>query len=312
MKKILIGSNGGLTGIYLAKNLNESGEYILYGADSNSVNCGKFFVKEQFILPKADDKKFVDRLIHLLDFYDIDFYLPTHSNEIEVVSKYEKKIRENTHTKFIVSPADTYISLDDKVECNRKLSGIGVPVPNLISGYDHPYPIFMKKRKGSGGSGAGIIMTEEIQKAYAQESDGYAFFEFIDGEEYTCDCLFDYKGKLIGSHARRRVKTIGGAVSITESAFENIGLSLILRIADKWKMCGCVNFQYIVKDNTPYFTDINLRYPSGGLPLTVAAGFDIPRLVLQLLEGKKIEQVKLQDAKLRMYRYFEEIFEDML
>ena len=71
-----------------------------------------------------------------------------------------------------------------------------------------------------------------------------------------------------------------------------------------------MNFQYIVRDDIPYFIDINLRYASGGLPLTVASGLDIPRLLLELLDGKVISPLGCcGNDGLTMYRYFDEYFE---
>lgn len=312
MKCALIGSNGGLTGIYLAKNLKEIDDLILFGADTSEENGGKYFVSQQFILPKADDESFIDELIKILNTYEIDYYFPTHSHEIVKVSKYEKIIRKRSCARFIVSPIETYRALEKKDVCCKNLSNIGVPVPQLITGYNHSYPVFMKKKIGSGSSGSCIIRTEELQKAYEHEDGNNTFFEYIEGTEYTCDCLFDFKGTLIGAYERKRIKTIGGAVSITESSDKNIGLPYIQKIVSSWKMCGSVNFQYIERGDVPYFTDVNLRYPSGGLPLTVAAGIDIPKLVLRLLDGEAVAPIKINENKLRMYRYFEEIFEKFL
>ena len=168
----------------------------------------------------------------------------------------------------------------------------------------------MKQKNGSGSHGACVIPNMAIHKAYVENGDS-AFFEYIEGDEYTCDCLFDFNGNLIGSYERKRVKTLGGAVSITEGTGTCYGLDYIKIIAKHWRLCGCVNFQYIVKDGVPYFTDINLRYPSGGLPLTVAAGLDIPKLIIKILDGEKICSFGGALQKKRMYRYFEEIYEDI-
>lgn len=309
-RRVLIGSNGGLTGIYLAKNLQEAEGLTVFGTDTSEINAGKYFVKRQLVCPEAGSENFVDKLVEILNKNTIDYYLPTHSQEIAVVSRYEKKIRECSGAKFIVSPFETYAALEEKDVCCKNLSEIGVPVPELITGHSHPFPVFMKKKKGSGSSGSLMIQTGDLQKAFEGSGEN-VFFEYIEGTEYTCDCLFDFDGMLIASHERRRVRMIGGAVLITESSDERIGLPYILKIAEHWKICGCVNFQYIVRKNIPYFIDINLRYPSGGLPLTVAAGIDIPKLVLRLLDGKAVNPVEGNGKRLRMYRYFEEITEEI-
>ncbi len=309
--KILIGSNGGLTGIYLAKELRKMKDVILYGADSSDICTGKFFVDEQVCLPNARDPRYIDSLIDVLDTRGIDIYLPTHSGEIKVVSMNGSKIRRQVGTKFIVSPYGTFEALDDKAVANQNLRRIGIPVPDLIEGLSKRYPIFMKHRVGSGSTGVMVIENPIIHKAYLDTCKDVSFFQLIHGREYTVDCLFDESGDLLGYNQRRRIKTIGGAAAITQNDHRFTIDPWLRQIASTWTFRGCVNFQYIVRDGMPYFIDVNLRYPSGGLPLSVQAGLDIPRLIVEMLLGKKVSpgDLKLKGTIDTMYRYFEEIFE---
>ncbi len=309
--KILIGSNGGLTGIYLAKELRRMEDVILCGADSSDICTGRFFVDEQVCLPNAWDPRFIDSLIGVLDAGEVDIYLPTHSREIKAVSMNGSRIRRQVGTKFIVSPYGTFEALDDKAAANRNLRRIGIPVPDLIEGLSERYPIFMKHRVGSGSTGVMVIENPVIHKAYLDTCKDVSFFQLVQGREYTVDCLFDGEGELLGYNQRRRIKTIGGAAAITQNDHRFDIDPWIRRIASSWRFRGCVNFQYIVRDGVPYFIDVNLRYPSGGLPLTVQAGLDIPRLVVEMLLGRKVGpgDLKLTGTPDTMYRYFEEIFE---
>lgn len=312
--KILIGSNGGLTGIYLAKELRKMDDVILYGADSSDICTGKFFVDEQIQWSDAGDPGFIKTLVDVLSRKGIDVYLPTHSNEIKAVSIDEPKIRRSTETKFIVSPYRTFEALDDKVTANQNLREIGIPVPALIeglSGDGSDYPIFMKQRVGSGGRETMRIDNPVIHKAYLDTYNDMSFFQLIQGSEYTVDCMFDKNGDLLGYNQRRRLKMIGGAATITQNDhLFDIG-PWIKKIAGHWMFRGCVNFQYIVKDGIPYFIDVNLRYPSGGLPLTVRSGIDIPKLTVDMLLGRPFVPVDLRQKRGPnvMYRYYEEIFE---
>ena len=307
---ILIGSNGGLTGIYLAKKYKEMESVFIIGADSSADSTGRFFVDKQVIMPPANDKMFVDELIKILNENEIDVYLPTHSKEIRIVSLYSDRIQSETSAKFLVSPIKTFNDLENKSVANRNLSDAGIPVPKRIDDFESGYPIIMKKNIGSGSSGTIIIDNPQIHKAYLSSVENVDFYELIIGKEYTLDCMFGAYGELIGFNQRQRVKTIGGAVSITKNY---VGFDIapwIHKIASKWKFCGCVNFQYIVRDNIPYFIDVNLRYPSGGLPLTVESGLNVPQLIISILNNEPVESFVLpdQNKELTMYRYFEEIF----
>lgn len=311
LRKILIGSNGGLTGVYLAKRLQKTQNLLIYGSDSSQDHVGRFFVQKQFQLPNSSDPGFLDALIALLNRYEIDAYLPTHSAEVRTVSLHEKEMKSATRTKFLVCPIETFRALEDKAEANRNLKKAGIPVPELIEGAYHEYPIFMKRRMGSGSAGSAVIENRRIHEAYKETVGNVAFFQLIKGEEYTLDCLYDAHGTLLGYNQRKRLKTIGGAVSVTQNA-PQFDISPWMNIISKtWVFRGCVNFQYIVSNGVPYFIDVNLRYPSGGLPLTVHSGLDIPNFLLNLLIDGNANMPPLRppDSAMTMYRYFEEIFD---
>ena len=169
----------------------------------------------------------------------------------------------------------------------------------------------MKKDICSGSSSIVYIENKSIHEAYKQSCAESTFYQLIRGTEITVDCMFDTEGRMIGYNQRKRLKTIGGAVSITQNTQVFDILPFLKRIAEHWKFYGCVNFQYILKNNTPYFIDINLRYPSGGLPLTVESGLDIPDLTIKLLTGQNVSPYVPVSGyeNMIMYRYFEELFE---
>lgn len=306
--KILIGSNGGLTGVYLAKRLRK--EYFLYGFDSDCNTVGKFFVDRQVYLPGCQSPEFLEKLIEVLNKEQIDVYLPTYSKEMRIIAENAEKIKKSSAAKFLVSPLETFQALENKVLAGRNLKGAGFFVPEQIYGTGCEYPIFMKKDIGSGSNGTILIENAEIHKAFMDTYDTVSFYEYIEGDEYTVDCIFDVNGRLLGYNQRKRIKTIGGAVRITENAGEMEILPWLEKLSERWKFCGCVNFQYILRDSRPYFIDINLRYPSGGLPLTVESGLDIPQMTVKILLGEKISRQEMEYKDIRrMYRYFEEIFE---
>lgn len=311
IKKILIGSCGGLTGSYLARQFKKLG-LITCGADASYNNVTKFFVDEFFLLPSAKEDVFKENLLMVLKENNIDAYVPTHSVEIRVIADNEEFIRKNWRGHFLVSPAKSFEMLDNKKEANRNLKLVGIPVPKLLDDkhYDGEYPIFMKNNVGSGSSKAMMIETPGLYREYGDINAGKSFFEYIKGTEYTVDCMFDDKGRLIAFNQRIRRKNMGGAVIITQNDY-SFDIEPYLRIIEKkFVIKGCVNFQYILRDGVPYFTDINLRYASGGLPLTVASGIDVPQIMINLWEGKKIEHVVSCNAPGKiMYRYFEEKFD---
>lgn len=265
-----------------------------------------------FVVPPATDPAFIDCLCQIIESEHIEYYLPTHSKEMRSVALAYDRIVQ-TGCKVMVSSAEAFASLDDKLLANRHLSSIGVPVPKMFDSLDQTveFPIFVKQRLGSGSSNVEIVTSKERLRHLCFEGSQFVAFEYLSGKEYTVDCMFDMEGNLLALNQRERVKTLGGAVTVTQNTTPIDIVPLIERIAKHWLLRGCANFQYILVNGIPYFIDINLRYPSGGLPLTVESGIDVPEMTMRLLNGEHIAwgEYASDCAPRTMYRFFDEIFE---
>lgn len=309
-KRILIGSCGGLTGIFLARYFANKENYLIYGFDSSALSAGEIFVDHFYQLPHSNADGFIDALVDLINTEKIEYYFPTHSKEIRKISEFEEEIKTRTNVKFLVCPKNTFYMLESKKQACYNLTLAGIPTPQIITDKPLSYPVVMKGHFGSGGSSVQIINNEKVYLAYRETASDVSFFEHIKGKEYTADCVFDNNGKLLFFNLRERVKTIGGAVVITRNANEFNILPWLKQLENNWKFFGCVNFQFIVKENIPYLIDVNLRYPSGGLPITVRTGIDVPDIMIRLMDGETINKDEYPiDSKVRvMYRYYEEAY----
>ena len=312
MKRILIGSCGGLTGSYLTRQFRQLGCYVI-GADAGERNATRFFADEFVKLPVAKSEAFISKLLDVLRDYRIDYYIPTHSQEIRVVSQNEELLRNCWSGAFLVSPSETFDMLDDKKTANAHLTAAGIPVPQMYQSLAdvEQYPVFMKPNVGSGSRDSRKVETLQLAQAYEAIQPDSTFYRCITGTEYTVDCMFDDRGRLLGYNQRVREKSMGGAVIVTRNDYRFDILPYLKKLESAFVFKGCVNFQYILSDGVPYFIDINLRYASGGLPLTVESGVHVPRIMLDLFERRPVEGVQscAADGK-TMYRYFEEIFEE--
>lgn len=309
-KKILIGSCGGLTGIFLARYFAKKSVYLTYGFDSSSLSAGEIFVDRFYQLPHSDSNDFIDALVKLINEEKIEYYFPTHSKEIRKISEFENELKKRTNVKFLVCPIKTFNMLESKERAYYNLTAAGIPTPKIITEMPSSYPVVMKGHFGSGSSGVQIINNEKVYLAYKNTTSDVSFFEHIKGTEYTADCVFDNNGKLLFYNLRERVKTIGGAVVITRNVSDFDILPWLKKLESNWDFRGCVNFQFIVKENVPYFIDINLRYPSGGLPITVHSGIDVPHIIIRLVDGDAINEKEYSvNSNVRvMYRYYEEVY----
>lgn len=311
--RILIGSCGGLTGSYLARQFQQVPDCYVIGADAAPQNSTRYFTDEFVVLPSANSPDFTKQLVALLLEKKVDCYFPTHSKEIREIARMESMIRKEWPGAFIVSPYETFQALDNKCTANKNLHAIGIPVPRLIESDEdfESYPIFMKPDEGSGSSRAMPIENRTLHLVYRELDPTCSFYELIKGPEYTVDCIFDEDGHLLAYNQRVRLKRMGGAVITTQNNYDFDISPWLKKLEESFTFKGCINFQYILSGGIPYFIDVNLRYASGGLPLTVASGINIPQILLDIFLKRPIPKIQScpADGKI-MYRYFNEIFED--
>lgn len=311
-RRVLIGSCGGVTGCYLARRFRAMDGVTVIGADRSEHNVTLPFLDEFAVLPDASSPDFRTELADVLNRYEIDCYLPTHSQETRTVAKHENWLRRMWDGKLLISPYETYLKLDGKRAACENLRRAGIPVPILIEapGPDVLYPVFMKPDESSGGRRAQAVESEILHREYARLYPDCGFYQFIRGIEYTVDCVFDAEGRLLAHNQRVRVKSMGGPTIITQNNYDFDILPYLKKIEAAFVIKGCVNFQYILSGGIPYFTDINLRYAAGGMPLTAVSGIDVPRILLDIWAGEPLDYVRSCGADRKtMYRYFEEWYE---
>jgi len=314
--KILIGSCGGLTGLYLAKHLKNNFfiESKLYGTDFNDNIPTKIFLEKVFKVPLAkEEKSFLEALINILNNNKIDIYLPTHSTESFVISKNEKYIRDNTNARFIISPYSTFELLNNKKKAYKKLKEIGLDVPEIYESIDNiaKFPVFTKPEIGSGSKDSFILNDIEECKFILSKYKNNFLMEYISGIEYTIDCIFSKNGDFISYNQRIREKTLGGAVVITKNNFDVDFKEEIVKISNVFKIKGPCNFQFFYNGERKVLVDINLRFASGGLPLSIESNVKIVEIMIRDMLDMEIDKKDYQsDRKNRtLYRYFEEYFE---
>ena len=308
-RNVLVGSCGGLTGIYITKYLRRKHpEYQVYGFDMNDNIYTKFILDDFFIVPGANDPLFSSAILDIIKEKEIDVYIPTHSKEVRVISQNYDMFSD----KAVVSPIETIKVLEDKKLSNASLRAIGIDVPNMVTmDCDSvTFPLFSKKVIGSGSSDVLKITSHDELRTELEK--GKLVAEFLSGDEYTVDCFFNKSGELVTYNQRVREKTMGGAAIVCRNDHTVDFSYIIKQIAGNYKIYGPANFQFFyLKDNRKVLTDINLRFASGGLPLSVESGADSVELTILEALNEKYDTNKYQsDKKPRvMYRHFEEGYE---
>lgn len=305
---ILLTSAGGLTGTYLIKNYRRSDKYDcnIIAIDVNNDVPARSMADKFYCVPFLREKElYIDTVTKIIEENHIDVIIPITSRDVDFYSA--NNFCPNV--KKMILDSDINDRLSNKKTCYDFLNTCGIKTPKV---FDHPveFPIFAKPTKGSGSKGTSKIIDNTDYIYWQSKYPESMFIEFLDGEECTVDCLFDNNGKCIGFHNRVRKKTISGGAVITVSKYEKKLESIIKILEDRAFLRGPINFQYIKTNDELYLIDFNTRFASGGLPLTVQCGFNIPEKLIDLLYFNSTETYRQtpDTDNITMIRYYEELF----
>jgi len=168
----------------------------------------------------------------------------------------------------------------DKLETRIWLERAGCIVPAR----QWEWPMILKQRRGSGGRGAVICNTADEYAVVSRgcNPDRWIMEQYITGgQEYTVDVFYGPYGAVWGISVRRRDEVRCGVISrgATVNVPDDVAIS-VEQLGALLGLEGPVNMQYIIKDGCKYWLEINPR-TSGGLPLSVAAGLDVPGMLLE-------------------------------
>lgn len=308
---LLLTSAGGLTGVFLSKHYKKTSNYKIVGVDMSNVNPLKKWVDVFYKVPSVNDKNFLPTIKDIISKEKIDVLIPVSSYDIDFFSKInvQNELRE---VKLLTMDYIDHINLHDKESCYQYLEKIGITTPFIYPRKsDIQYPCIIKPRRSSGSKNTQVLYDNNDFEYWSEKVQDSIIIQYLDGSEYTVDCLFDKSGSCLGASVRERVKTTGGGATI--SKIDNrikIG-SIIEKLEHTGIIKGPINFQFKILSNGDLCVfDFNTRFASGGLALTVESGFDIPNLLIKMLLGEKVIkwETKRENDGLTMIRYYDEYF----
>lgn len=312
---ILIPSAGGISGTFVIRHLSRSQvagyDYRIVAADSNPHAVAKHFAAAFYPVPLCSDPRYEQAIYEIIAKERIDIIIPLASYDIPFFAAHKTRL-ERLGSRLLVCDLPTHERLHNKKKMYALMKSIGIAVPRVYEDGEPPaaYPAILKATESSGSRGVYRLDNDADYRYWSTKPGEHVVTDFVDGEEFTVDCLFNRSGRLVAFNVRERLKTNGGAVVVAKQAVPSEPLRLVLRQLEKHLAIeGPVNFQYMVdRENRLFLTDFNTRFASGGLPLTIAAGYDIPNLMIRLMLGLDVEAPERTPTKLTMYRFYDELF----
>ncbi|MGB0119443.1 MAG: ATP-grasp domain-containing protein [Solirubrobacterales bacterium] len=308
--KILITGTGGPSGISILKDL-EDGPYKLYSGDIDPYATGLYLVPEpqRTLLPRGDDRHFVDVVRQFCESLDIDVLIPTVDTELLPLARRADEFKA-IGTELVIASQETLEVCLDKWKLHERCEGsVRVPATVVVDENFNPatidLPVIVKPRTGSGSRGIRLI--EEIRDLEQLERDSSLLVqELLPGPEFSLDVFASRSGEVLAVVPRERLKVDSG-IAITgrtthDESLEQFG-------ADVARLIGLNTVANVqakeASEGVPALLEVNPRFP-GTMPLTIASGVDMPKLAVDEALGKDLPSGPIPFRDIAMVRHFDE------
>jgi carbamoyl-phosphate synthase large subunit len=309
--RILITGAGGAAAVSVWKSL--SAEHELHMADMDPLAAGLYLVppEQRLIIPRGDAPELVPALRRACEQRKIEALLPTVDAELAPVAA-ERESFESRGIALPISPVECLRICRDKQLLIEKVQG-KVPVPTnepltpAAADRIDSFPCFIKPRLGAGSRG--IAKIDRREELLTLPMDGSIMVqEYLPGEEFSVDVYVRRDGKAIAAVPRERMKIDSGIAVASRTINIPEAIESAVRTAEIIGIRGTANVQFKrAADGVFKLLEVNPRFP-GTLPLTTAAGIDMPKLMVAELMGQPVPDTLMPFKELMTVRYWTEHF----
>jgi carbamoyl-phosphate synthase large subunit len=270
------------------RDLSPGGRVI--ASDVSALSPAVHVADAAFEVPLSNAPEYIDAILALCDQESVGLVVPTIDDELPVFGAAADRFR-SAGIVVAVSPLSTTALCHDKYETCRFLRARGVAAAESFLPRRLPksprFPLFVKPRFGRGGVGAVRVDNARQLEFFLGYVKKPVVQQFLDGREFTIDLFCDLSGHAISAVPRERVVIRAGVIDRGRTVHDPGLLSLALACGRTLEFAGAVNIQCRVVDGVPTVFEINPRF-SGGIHLTVEAGADFPRWLVELALGREV------------------------
>jgi len=269
--------------------LTQTGGGRVLVTDVNAISPAVHVADAAFRVPLATEEGYLEALEAICRDQQVGLLVPTIDDELEIIAEARPRL-EAAGIRVAASPIRTAAICNDKLRTSEVLRACGISaaeawLPAQVPP-SAPFPLFIKPRNGRGGVGAYAARSRREFEFFADYVDRPVVQEFLDGPEFTIDMLC-HEGVVLAVVPRERVVIRAGVMDRGRTVRDGALIDLGIACAAALEFHGPVNIQCRTVGGVPTVFEINPRF-SGGIPLTIAAGADFPRMLVDLAQGRAV------------------------
>ncbi len=288
------------------------------GTDTSKLSPALQVCDEALLVGPTTQADYVGQLLSIVRRYAVSLLVPTVDLDLRLLAEHRPRF-EALGCRVLVSNPEVIDVCQDKRRTFGflKKNGFGSPTTMSVRAAlaadlrgELKWPCFLKRWDGYAGLDNAVVRDRRELRFFARRIPNAICQEFIEGVEYTCDVYIDSGLCVRCVVPRRRLEVRSGEVSKSCVVKNPQIMDQAKRLVELLGAGpGVVTLQLFVTENGEIkFTEVNPRF-GGGVPLSIRAGADFPRWILQELTGRppQIEFDGFTDG-LVMLRYDAEVW----
>jgi carbamoyl-phosphate synthase large subunit len=286
-----------------------------FGTDTTKLTPALQLCDKAFLVKPTKHAGYIRQLLSIVKTNKVKLLVPTVDLDLKILAQNKKKFATMGCCVLISAPEVVDIC-QDKRKTYRFLckNGFDTPVTisvaSAVSKKKLSWPCFLKPWDGSASRGNAAVNNRKELLFFAKRIPNAICQEFIKGTEHTCDVYVDFSMKVRCVVPRKRIEVRAGEVSkgqiVKHQAIMKQAATLVETLGAG---PGVITLQlFLTRDNNVKFIEINPRF-GGGVPLSIKAGANFPKWILQgLLDSKTNIRFDGFKDKLIMLRYDDEVW----
>jgi len=287
----------------------------LLGTDATELSSALQLCDKGFSVRPITHANYIKQLLSIVRTNNVKLLIPTVDLDLKLLAQNKPKFAA-AGCCVLVSTPDVVDICQDKRKTFRFLLKNGFDTPltmsprAALSKKKLNWPCFLKPWDGYASRGNAIVNNREELLFFAKIVPNCIVQEFIKGTEHTCDVYVDFGMKVRCVVPRKRIEVRAGEVSKGQVVKHPRIMSEAARLVKALGAGpGVITLQlFLTGDGKIKFIEINPRF-GGGVPLSIKAGANFPKWILQESLGEKTN-IRFNSFKdnLIMLRYDGEVW----
>jgi len=296
-----------------AKQLGLSVSFL--GTDTTKLSSALQMCDKGVLVKRTTHRDYIKQVLSVVKKERVRLLVPTVDLDLKLLAENKEKFKKAGCT-ILVSEPEVIAICQDKRKTYRFLAANGfdtpetMSVPTALRKKGLGWPRFLKPWNGSASRGNTKVANRNEMLFHSKRIPNVICQEYVDGTEYTCDVYVDFEMKVRCVVPRKRIEVRAGEVSKGQVVEDDHIMQQASRLVGALGAGpGVITLQlFLTHNGRMKFIEINPRF-GGGAPLSIKAGANFPKWILQGLVGKRprIRFDGFQDG-LTMLRYDSEVW----